>query len=217
MLADVTESFNVAKSLVSIAVLSLLNIGLLSAKDCSYAIGFNLSNSSSADNNNVISTPIQSPIQDLPKSTVSPDAKISSFDKSLNSHIKGFDILSLNNIYVAETPKILSVDHSSLFTMHYGESKEPNHTSFVSFKNDIAPTANSKTGITYPYKLTNASYNNSNIAILGGDSSLRVSAPNLNNVKLDQFKFDPSGGLLVLGCLFLGKRYLRKQTNTNPK
>jgi hypothetical protein len=210
MFVCVTETFAVTNLFIFVAISNLLSINILTDRDSSYAIGFNMTNLRSSSDE-IFETSTHSDIQFYIKDTTIDGEEILTLKEFLSVKAEEFESFSLNNSYATESLNILSVNSNGVFSINYDTIEESKYTSIDSIKNDVFSSSNPKFGRTnsYSYKFIDISLKNPDIAMLESDG-FSTSSRSLNNVKLDQFRFEPFGGLLVLGCLFLSKQYLRK-------
>lgn len=207
MFANVKESFTVINFLVVVTIFNLLNVSILTDGDISYAIELKLTNiSKSSDEISTIST--HSNIQSYIKERITDEEETFLLENFLSIKPAKSEMFSLEDLYKFTNSRILSVERSGVFHINYTGIEDTQYNSFTPIENDVFLPATSIFDRTY--KVTEISFKNPDIAILERDSPISVSSRSLNNVKLDQFKFEPIGGLLILVCLFLSKRYLRK-------
>ena len=209
MFANVKEPFNLINVFVFVAVFNLLNASILTDGDRAYAIGLNLTNTNQASHE-IAAISNYSSLQSYVKATVTDKKESFLLEKLFDIRPVSSDYFSLDDVYVSTNSRILLVDNSGVFRLNYKAIEDTQYASFVPTENNILSPATSVSDRAHRYKFTEMSFKSSDVAVLESDIPTNLSSRSSNSVKLDQFSFDPFGGLLILGCLFLSKRYLKK-------
>lgn len=214
MFITVADSFAVTKFVITVTTFSFLNIASLTTIESTYAIGFNLTNFR-ADRDRTIDSSTHSTQLTIQSDNISTGNIISSVEEFLSTRPEDFEAISPNNIYVANTTKLLSVNSGSVLTLKYDFTKTINDDSFVTIGTKIFPLANATDNDIHLYTFAPTDRENSSIGSLDIDDSTSSSTLDITNTQLPNYNFEVSSSLLFFGGLFFGKRYLRKLKENN--
>jgi hypothetical protein len=201
----------ITKSVIAATAFSLLTIGSLGISDRSYAIALNLT-TFTVGGDATLDSPTQATIQSGTPLTLATGGGAGSLEEFLVLAPGAFDTLFPNNFFGSAIKKSVLVTIGDVLTFNLNFTKDANDGSFVTVGTDVFLLANATSTGTYTYTFTTTGNVNLGIGVIDvddatGESTLIITDADIAPVP---FEFEASGGLLVLGGLFLGKRYLRK-------
>ena len=204
----------ITKSVFAVTTFSLLSFGSLGISDRAYAIGINLTTFTVGGDATLDST-TQATIRSGTLNTLPTGGGVGSLEAFLGLTAGAFDTLFPNNFFGSAIKKSVLVTTGDVLTFNYDFIKNINDGSFVTIGTDIFSVANSTSTGTYTYTFTATGNVNLGIGVLDIDDSLGQSTLVITNADISAaavpFEFEASGGLLMLGGFFLGKRYLRNK------
>jgi len=201
----------ITKSVIAATAFSLLTIGSLGISDRSYAIALNLT-TFTVGGDATLDSATQATIRSGTLSTLETGGGAGSLEEFLVLAPGAFDTLFPNNFFGSAIKKSVLVTIGDVLTFNLNFTKDANDGSFVTVGTDVFLLANATSTGTYTYTFTTTGNVNLGIGVIDvddatGESTLIITDADIAPVP---FEFEASGGLLVLGGLFLGKRYLRK-------
>jgi len=201
----------ITKSVIAATAFSLLTIGSLGISDRSYAIALNLT-TFDIGGDATLDSATQATIRSGALSTLATGGGAGSLEEFLVLAPGAFDTLFPNNFFGSAIKKSVLVTIGDVLTFNLNFTKDANDGSFVTIGTDVFLLANATSTGTYTYTFTTTGNVNLGIGVIDvddatGESTLIITDADIAPVP---FEFEASGGLLVLGGLFLGKRYLRK-------
>jgi len=201
----------ITKSVIAATAFSLLTIGSLGISDRSYAIALNLT-TFTVGGDATLDSATQATIRSGTLSTLETGGGAGSLEEFLVLAPGAFDTLFPNNFFGSAIKKSVLVTIGDVLTFNLNFTKDANDGSFVTIGTDVFLLANATSTGTYTYTFTTTGNVNLGIGVIDvddatGESTLIITDADIAPVP---FEFEASGGLLVLGGLFLGKRYLRK-------
>ena len=209
----------ITKSVFAVTTFSLLSFGSLGISDRAYAIGINLTTFTVGGD-----ATLNSPTQATIRSGNNPPTLITgggagSLESFLGLTGGAFETLFPNNTFGSAIKKSVPGTIGDVLTFDFNFTQDISNTpngldkAFVTIDTDVFSLANATANSTYTYTFTTTGSVNLGIGVLDIDDSTGTSTLVVTNANAAPvpFEFEASGGLLMLGGFFLGKRYLRNK------
>lgn len=123
-----------------------------------------------------------------------------------------FVTLFPDNQFGSAIKQSLLVANGDSITFNYNFTQDPSDVAFITIGTDVSLLANSTGAGTFTFNFITSGNVDLGIGVLDITDSLGTSNLEVTSAAAAvPFEFEASGGLLILGGFFLGKRYLRNK------